>query len=110
MKITEKRKSVRVPVDFPGSFSYQNRNFPVRILNLSIDGALVQAEQLINVAELMQLTFELPEQEIRVKARVMWGNLIEGNASAFGMGVHFEDMPALQQAAVDLYIRNLLKI
>jgi hypothetical protein len=110
MNITEKRRSVRVPVDFTASFAHQNRNFPARVLNLSIDGAMVQAEQLIDTSHLMHLTFELPAQEIRVKAKVMWGKLIEGNLRVFGMGVHFEDMPALQQAAIELYIRNLLKI
>ena len=110
MNITEKRKSVRIPVDFPASFSHKNKNFPARILNLSIDGAMLQAEQLIDSAQQIQLTFELPEQEIRVKARVMWGSIVEGNIRAFGMGVSFEDMPALQRVAVELHIRNLLKI
>lgn len=110
MNITEKRKSVRIPVDFPASFSHQRKNYPARILNLSVDGALLQADQLIDSGEQIQLSFELPEQEIRLKAKVMWGNSVEGNIQAFGMGVFFEDMPALQQAAVGLYIRNLLKI
>jgi hypothetical protein len=110
MNITEKRKSVRIPVDFPASFSYQKKNFPARVLNLSIDGAMLQAEQLIDTTEVLLLTFELPEQEIRVKAKVMWGSLVEGNIQASGMGVRFEDIPALQQAAIELYIRNLLKM
>ena len=110
MKITEKRKSVRVPVDFPASFSYQNRNFQARILNLSIDGAMVQAEQLIPSSEQILLTFELPEQEVRVKAKVMWGSFVEGSIRTFGMGVGFDDIPAIQRVAVELYIRKLLKI
>ena len=110
MNVTEKRKSVRVPVDFPASFAHEKKNFPARVLNLSIDGAMVQAEQMIDTAQLIQLTFELPEQELRVKARVMWGKLVEGDIRTFGMGVRFEDIPALQQAAIELYIRNLLKI
>jgi hypothetical protein len=110
MNSTEKRKSVRVPVDFPASFAHQNRNFPARVLNLSIDGAMVQAEQLIDAAQQLVLTFELPAQEIRVKARVMWGESVDGNIPAVGMGVLFEDMPALQRVAVEHYIRNLLKI
>ena len=110
MKTSEKRKSVRVPVDFPASFSYQSKNFPARILNLSIDGAMVQAEQLIDSGQQIQLTFELPEHEVRVKAKVMWGGVVQGNIRAFGMGVCFEDISALQRVAVELYIRNLLKI
>ncbi len=107
MSMSEKRKSVRVAVDFPASFSHETQDYSGRILNLSVDGALLKADTLINSGEMIQLTFELPEHEARVKARIIWSRPIE---STYGMGVFFEDIPAVQQAAIELYIRNLLKI
>jgi hypothetical protein len=108
MGATEKRKSVRVPVDFPASFSYGSRNHTGTVLNLSVDGALLHSDQLVDVGRSIKLQFALPDHELRTKAQIVWGKSID--QSTFGMGLFFEDLPALHQAAIDLFIRNLLKI
>ena len=104
----EKRKSVRVPVDFPASFAHERRNHPGRILNLSSDGALLQAEELIEPGQELQLSFEIPDQEIRVRGKVMWGQSVKGNINAYGMGIFFQDLADAHHTALELYIRTLL--
>ena len=102
----EKRKSIRVPVDFPASFSHETKEYDGRVLHLSVDGALLKSGALINSGEIIELTFELPGQQVRAKARIIWSKPIE---STFGMGVFFEDIPAEDKAAIDSYISDLLQ-
>jgi hypothetical protein len=102
----EKRKSVRVPVDFPASFSHETQNYEGRVLHLSVDGALLKSNELINAGEVIELTFELPEQEVKAKARIIWSKPIE---TTFGMGVFFDDISAEHKAAIESYISDLIQ-
>ena len=102
----EKRKSIRIPVDFPASFSHETKDYEGRVLHLSVDGALLKSSALINSGEIVELTFELPEQEVRAKARIIWSKPIE---STFGMGVFFEDIPAEDKAAIETYITDIVQ-
>lgn len=106
----EKRRAVRVPVDFPASLTSEEKSLTGRVLNLSIDGVFLRTTELLDSGDAIHLTFDLVDQEIEVKGRVMWGGSMENSAGTFGMGVHFERISALQQAAIELFIRNLLKM
>ena len=107
---SDKRRSVRVPVDFRASFTHEQKTLPARVLNLSVDGVFLRTAELLDSGDPIHLTFELVDQEIQVKGKVMWGGSVENAAGTFGMGIHFEHISALQQAAIELFIRNLLKI
>ena len=100
----EKRKSVRIPVDFPASFSHETKEYDGRILHLSVDGALLKSSASIDSGEIVELKFELPGQEVRAKARIIWSKPIE---STFGMGVFFEDIAAEDKAAIESYIADI---
>ena len=102
----EKRKSVRIAVDFPALFCHETKDYDGRILHLSVDGALLKSSVLINPGEIIDLTFTLPKQEVRAKARIIWSKPIE---STFGMGVFFEDIQAEDKAAIDSYIIDLVQ-
>lgn len=110
MSLGEKRRSVRVPVDCHASVTHQEKIIAARVLNLSVDGVFLRSSQLLDSGDPIELIFELENQEIAVKGRVMWGGSVENSAGNYGMGVHFEHISALQQAAIELFIRNLLKI
>jgi Tfp pilus assembly protein PilZ len=107
----EKRRSVRVPVDFRASLTHEKKTITGRVLNLSVDGVFLRTSELLDSGDPIHLTFELVDQEIDVKGKVMWGGSVENSAGTFGMGIHFgEHITALQQAAIELFIRNLLKM
>jgi uncharacterized protein (TIGR02266 family) len=106
----EKRRSVRVPVDFHASLTHEENTINGRVLNLSVDGVFVRTSELLDSGDPVHLTFDLVDQEIEVKGRVIWGGSVENAAGNFGMGIHFEHISALQQAAIELFIRNLLKM
>ena len=106
----EKRRTVRVPVDFPASVTLEEKTLTGRVLNLSIDGVFLRTSELLDAGDPIDLTFDLVDQEIEVKGRVIWGGSVENSAGTFGMGIHFDQISALQQAAIELYIRNLLKM
>jgi hypothetical protein len=102
----EKRKSIRIPVDFPAFFCHETKDYNGRVLHLSVDGALLKSGVLIKPGEIIELTFQLPEQEVRAKARIIWSKPIE---STFGTGVFFEDIRAEDKAAIDSYISDLVQ-
>lgn len=106
----EKRRSLRIPVDFRASFIHDDKTLSGRILNLSVDGVFLRASELLDSGDPIHLTFDLVDQEIQVKGRVMWGGSVEDKVGTFGMGIHFDHISALQQAAIELFIRNLLKM
>ncbi|MCI0412387.1 PilZ domain-containing protein [bacterium] len=110
MSFGEKRRSVRVPVDFEASFTRGERTVAARVLNLSVDGVLLRTSEMLDSGDPIQLTFELVDQEVQVKGRVVWGGSVEDSGRTFGMGIHFENISAVQQAAIEQFIRNVLKI
>ena len=106
MDFPEKRKSIRLPVDFQASFSHQTGDHQGRVLYLSVDGALLKSSALINSGELIELTFQLPAQEVRARAKIIWSKPIE---STFGMGVFFEEITPADKAAIESYINDELQ-
>jgi hypothetical protein len=108
MTTTARRRSARVPVDLPAQFTHKNREIPGRILNLSVDGAFLRASEMLDSGETIRVSFELPDAQLDVKAKVIWSGSMRGEAT--GMGLFFDGISAMQQAALELFIRNLLKI
>ena len=109
MNVTEKRKSVRIPVNFPAVFSYNAGQGNGEILNLSVDGAYLCSGESLEAGKKIKLSFDLPDHELHLNAQVIWRKALK-DRKTFGMGLFFKDAPALQQAAIELFIRNLLKI
>ena len=109
MNVTEKRKSVRIPVNFPAIFSYNAKNGNGEILNLSVDGAYLCATESLDAGKKIKLSFDLPAHELHLNAQVIWRESLQ-DRKTFGMGLFFKDASALQHAAIELFIRNLLKI
>jgi uncharacterized protein (TIGR02266 family) len=108
----DKRKSARVPVDFEARFESAGRDYVGRVLNLSLDGLFLKTQQLFDTNDRLNLSFRLPGtlQTLNLNSRVIWGGSIEGSvARTFGLGVHFEEVPATVRQQLDNYIRSLLK-
>ena len=108
----EKRKSVRVPVDFNASFSKDNRDYSGQVLNLSSDGLFIKTQQLFEPHDRLDFSIKLSgsPQVLHLRGRVVWNGSIEGEDDRhYGIGIQFEDPPPAETAVLSSYIRKLLK-
>ena len=109
---SEKRKSVRVPVDFQASFSIDDRNYHGQVLNLSSDGLFIKTQQLFEPQDVLSFSFKLSGSQkiLHIRGRVAWGASIGDQEDLnYGIGVHLEDVPPVENAALNSYIQTLLK-
>jgi uncharacterized protein (TIGR02266 family) len=108
----DKRRSVRVPVDFPVKFTFENKEHLAEALNLSIDGMFLKTNSMFLQGDMIEIFFHLPEvnDPFWMKAQVMWGTWIEGmNLPTSGMGVRFVDPLPEQRDHLENYIRELIE-
>lgn len=111
-EVNNKRKSVRVPVNFNTQIFKQDQRFSGGVLNLSVDGMFVQTPASFDENDHIHVIFRLPstQEPMRLKARVVWGREIEGaDVSSFGMGIQFEQTGMAQKKELAKYIQGLLK-
>ncbi len=107
-----KRKHVRVPVDFEVQFTFDNKQHTAEALNLSIDGMFLKTSYMLLLGDMVELFFHIPKykEPYWLKARVVWGTWIEGmNLPTSGMGVQFIDLIPEQKEHLEKYIRELIQ-
>ena len=107
-----KRKHVRVPVDFEVQFTFDNKQHTAEALNLSIDGMFLKTSYMLLLGDMVELFFHIPKykEPYWLKARVVWGTWIEGmNLPTSGMGVQFIDLIPEQKEHLENYIRELIQ-
>ena len=108
----DKRKAVRVPVDFEVSFIFESREHQARALNLSVDGMFLKTEYTPLLNDIIEIYFRLPEipEPLWMKARVAWGTFLEGQSSSIsGIGVQFLEPLPSQREQLERYLQHLLK-
>jgi uncharacterized protein (TIGR02266 family) len=107
-----KRKHIRVPVDFEVQFTFDNKQHTAEALNLSIDGMFLKTSYMLLLGDIVELFFHIPKSQepYWLKARVVWGTWIEGmNLPTSGMGVQFIDLIPEQKEHLENYIRELIQ-
>ncbi|HSE42802.1 MAG TPA: PilZ domain-containing protein [Acidobacteriota bacterium] len=108
----DKRRSVRVPVEFSVQFTFDNKEHLAEALNLSVDGMFLKTTYMLLQGDIIEIFFHLPnaEEPLWMKAQVMWGTWIEGmNLPTSGMGVRFVDPLPEQRDHLENYIRELIE-
>lgn len=108
----EKRKSIRVPVNFPASFSKDNRHYLGIVLNLSADGLFIRTQQQFDSEDRLDFSFQLPgsNSSLHVRGTVAWGaGIHDGPDRLYGLGVRFQDVAPDQASELNSYIEKLLK-
>lgn len=111
-KGADKRKSVRVPVDFEVRFTFGNQEHIAQALNLSTDGMFIKTSYMLLQGDIVEVFFRLSgiDEPFWLKARVAWGTWIEGmNMPTSGMGIQFVDLLPSQREHIKNYIRGLIK-
>ena len=108
----ENRKYIRLPVDLEVRFTHDKKEYLGKMLNISTGGTFLKAPKLFDPNDILDLSFHLPggDEPLNVIGKVAWGGSIEGaGLTAFGMGVHFENLTPSVKEEIDLFIRHLLK-
>ena len=111
-KAVDKRKSVRVPVDFEVRFTFGTQEHIAQALNLSTDGMFIKTSYMLLQGDIIEVYFHLPdiEEPFWLKARVAWGTWIEGmNMPTSGMGIQFIDPLPKQREQLKNYLRGLIQ-
>jgi Tfp pilus assembly protein PilZ len=112
VKGVDKRKSVRVPVDFEVRFTFGTQEHIAQALNLSTDGMFIKTSYMLLQGDIIEVYFHLPdiEEPFWLKARVAWGTWIEGmNMPTSGMGIQFIDPLPKQREQLKNYLRGLIQ-
>jgi uncharacterized protein (TIGR02266 family) len=111
-KGADKRKSVRVPVDFEVRFTFGTQEHVAQALNISTDGMFLKTSYMLLQGDVIEVFFRLPkiEEPFWLKARIAWGTWIEGmNMPTSGMGIQFIDLLPKQKEDLKNFIRGLIQ-
>lgn len=86
----EKRRYVRVPVEFTALIRQDRRLYSGMALNLSEDGLFLLVPELLSPSQTVHVTFRLPNaaDETQVPARIAWSSKVKGRGKfVYGIGV-----------------------
>ena len=97
MKFKEKREYSRAEVEWPVNISAAKGLIQGMIKNMSLGGAYIHLEELLNMDENLHLSIEIPEHHYAV---FVAGEVIrfevtsmETTPVSYGLGVRLKDMP-----------------
>lgn len=101
-KVSDKRKSTRHVVDIPATIEVDGTTQEIRMMNLSLGGALLDMSQRLEMGSRMQVTFRIPthEHDITVGAAVRW-------AGGSGIGVQFDGLRAKEVWSLNKFFESL---
>jgi len=86
----EKRRYVRVPVEFTALIQQDRKLYSGVALNLSEDGLFLVVSELLSPSQTVDVTFRLPDaqDETKVPARIAWSSRVKGRGKfVYGIGV-----------------------
>ena len=77
-------------------------------VDLSLGGAFLQSDLLLEVGEEMEVTFGLPGEirPIKLKARVAWATRKSASKGVAGMGLEFIDVSPAVREAIAEFVRS----
>ena len=106
----EKRKFVRVPVEFTALIQQDRKLYSGLALNLSEDGLFLVVPELLTPSRMVNVTFRLPnaEDETMVSAKVAWCSKVKGRGKfVYGIGVQFMNHAA--RGLLHSFVEGLLQ-
>jgi Tfp pilus assembly protein PilZ len=107
----EKRRYVRVPVEFTALIQQDRKLYSGLALNLSEDGLFLIVPELLSPSQTVDVTFRLPnsQDETKVPARVAWSSKVRGRGKfIYGMGVQI--MNDVAQGALHSFVDSVLQV
>jgi uncharacterized protein (TIGR02266 family) len=107
----ERRKSIRIPVDFELQFITNNKEYPGKALNLSVDGICITTPKVLLAGETVEVFFQLPDgsTSMQAKGTVAWSSQIEHTGNwTFGMGVKFEGIQPGEEDGLRRFIHQTM--
>lgn len=111
MDPSEKRKSVRVPVQIEAQIERLHHAIPGTVLNCSIDGMFIRTIEMIPDNEAVRISFMIPgtEQKMVLSSRSIWCQAMESTGvPILGLGVRFEQLSPDQTETLREFINQIL--
>lgn len=111
MDPSDKRKSVRVPVQIEAQIVRQEHDIPGTILNCSIDGMFIRTIEMIPDNEIVRVSFVIPgtEQKMMLTSRTIWCHSMESSGNpVLGLGIRFEQLSTEQTDTLREFINEIL--
>jgi len=103
------RRAPRLPVDMEGFLSGRARR-PVKLIDLSIGGCLVQCEAPLKPGAILDLNLRWDADPFRAKVRVIESSLDGGAAppgsSRYLAGLEFLSLPAQDETRLRRFLEN----
>lgn len=111
MTAIEKRKDVRIPVEFGTQIRKTGNVYLGTVLNLSLNGMFVKVPALFQEGEAIEVIFNLPQRQMRIEAQaeIRWKSKVE-NSPIFGIGLLFVSMQQKDREALGTYISKSLMV
>lgn len=107
----DRRKDPRFDVNIKVDYSTKGMFVSNYVTNLSKGGVFIQTEDPLPIQSQINLTFTLPEVNIKIEAKgkVTWTYDIKRGTSTVisGMGIKFTDLTAKHKALIEDYISKL---
>lgn len=106
----EKRRSVRVPVEFTALIQHDRKLYSGLALNLSEDGLFLVVPELLSPSQTVDVTFRLPNSadETKVPAKVAWCSKVKGRGKfIYGVGVQITNNGA--KGTLHAFVESLLQ-
>jgi PilZ domain len=106
---SSRRRAPRLPIDREGSLSGR-RPRPVKVLNLSPSGCLVQCDALLDPGVILDLEVRLETEPLSAKVRVT-NSCVDGSAPAgqpprYFAGMEFLSLSAREQAGLRRFLED----
>lgn len=112
----KERRFQRAGCSIPAEAYYDQESFSVQIKTIGGGGAFLQSSKFLSENSVIELKFQLPDgREINALARIVWTNTpINQDRNlvkeySVGFAVEFERISNEDRAAIDLYVRFILR-
>lgn len=86
----ERRKHTRIGVRWPISILTGESTIEGETRNITVSGMFIRCKESLRLNEVYRISVRPPDNPaMELACKVMWSNLIDGEGTAYGMGLYF---------------------
>lgn len=104
IKTVNNRKHLRVPTKLEAVLYLENEKFPIKILDISVGGVLIESEQILKLGEVVQAEFIIQNNLLAEPCKVM--RIIKQTGALYSYGVQFLSIDDSNSSKICTYVFN----